>query len=336
MSTEASASQGLPPVERDFYSESFRGQFMVIGVVDDDPDVGADCRRVVGVLTDMGVRVLTVEPDSAASPMNRTDALLEAWRSLRRSAPATVASRDVVDDAAALATGMRADKLVLVGDDMPVADRGVRRSIADVLCVDLPVRLGAVVATLNSGVSSVNLVPSGELERELFTYSGAGTMLTVGDYGETRRLGFADYELAAAMWRRGAELGDLLDRSAGEIDLLLPHGLGWFPSGDVPAGVAAVDVDRYVDEGFAELEALFTISRFQNEGVGKRLVAAALSQASDARLMGIFAVTTSRSAGAFFEAQGFVAVDHAVIPARRWIGYPSERRSVVRCFLQEI
>ncbi|MFN8104895.1 MAG: GNAT family N-acetyltransferase [Acidimicrobiia bacterium] len=319
--------------ERDFYLSSFEGRVVVLAAV--ERASGDECRAVGAELAAAGAQVVVVvrgEDDPAVDPAR----IVATWHALG-AGPVTLVSRDVVATAGEVASAARAHKLVVVDADLVVRDpAGTRRSFVDVARAGLPARLQAVARPLYEGVEGLNVVGHGDLDRELFTYDGAGTLMTMGDYGEVRRLGFADYAAVADLLRRGVDLGYLRPRSDDELESLLPRALGFFAAGDEPAGVVALADAAYGGSGLGELEALFTISRFHGEGVGRRLVEALDDLAAGRGLRGLFAVTSSRDAAEFFNSCGYVEVDAGELPAAKWGGYPPERRARVLCLRRDL
>lgn len=319
--------------ERDFYLASFADRVLVLAAV--DPDAVQECAAVAGELAEAGARVVVVAPGDA-DPALGSAAVLDTWHRLA-GGPVTLASRDVSATAGEIASAARAHKLVVVDAGLvSYGPDGERRSFVDVGRAGLPARLQAIARPLYEGVEGLNVVGAGDVGRELFTYEGAGTLMTMGAYGEVRRLGYADYPAVADLLRRGAALGYLRPREDAELESLLPRALGFFAAGDHPAGVVALADEPYAGTGLGELEALFTISRFHGEGVGRRLVEALDEHAAARGLHGLFAVTSSDEAGAFFRSCGYVDTDADQLPPAKWDGYPPQRRSLVRCFVRDI
>jgi amino-acid N-acetyltransferase len=61
-----------------------------------------------------------------------------------------------------------------------------------------------------------------------------------------------------------------------------------------------------------------------------RLIDRALTDAQQAGLRYVFAVTIDGRAQAFFERRGFRVVGPEDVPAAKWIGYDDDRRQQVR------
>ena len=70
-------------------------------------------------------------------------------------------------------------------------------------------------AALLGGVASVNLCTLAGAPRELFTYTGSGTLCTHADYCTVQRLGIDDFEEVERLIERGQREGLLKLRTAG-------------------------------------------------------------------------------------------------------------------------
>lgn len=327
-------SPPIPEEERAYYLATFAGRTLVLGVLHEG--ALAECRRLAEELRERGACVVMVEPGSQAGPVGDSD-VVQVWRALSERGTATILRSGVRPAAERIAEAGRVHKLVLVGEGLVLRDRsGERRSFVDVGTAGLPAAIMDVAGPLYRGVEGVNLCEPGFVAEELLTYRGSGTLLTLGDYGEVRPLGFDDYAAVAALLRRGSALGYLRARSSEEIEAVLPRALGFFVSGGSPAGVVALESDRYVGTGYGELESLFTISRFHGEGVGRRLVEALEDKARNSGLAHLLAVTTNDDAADFFRTCRFDEVRADEIPDAKWASYPAERRGSVRCFTLDL
>ncbi len=332
----AAGKAAVPDQERAYYLHTLRDRVIVIAAVDDS--ARGECVRVgEEIANEAGAHVVVVERSTANAMPGSDGLVLEVWRSLKRANFVRVEVADVRVAAALVASGGRVNKLVMVGKGLALETRdGARRSFVDVGAAGLPGDLIDVARPLYEGVDGVNLCEPGGLSAELFTYTGSGTLLTNGDYGEIRRLGYADYTSAASVLARGVALGYLRERSDREVEDLLPRAFGFFTAGPAPAGVVALDVETYSDAGCGELEALFTISRFHHEGVGRRLVEAVFAAARESGLEAVFAVSANPLAIEFFEICGFEPVEHDELPTPKWQNYPSERRGLVTPLLYKL
>jgi N-acetylglutamate synthase-like GNAT family acetyltransferase len=93
----------------------------------------------------------------------------------------------------------------------------------------------------------------------------------------------------------------------------------WF-EGERLSGIAALETQRYERSRLGEIVGLYTISRFQGEGVGLRTVDELLSVAKASKLRAVFACTRNERAAAFFLRAGFEGVASARVPVSKWRG----------------
>ena len=246
--------------------------------------------------------------------------------------------------AAGLATAIRAVKLVITDLDGGWGDPP--RSFADVLDPGqgyqeaLARRQGgrvvpAIERALAGGVTSANLCRAEDLDRELFTFDGTGTLFTSGGYLRLDRLRVDDLPAVEALVAQGVSDGVLRRRDRHEVARLAVTGLGARVVGsDHLSGIVSLDRETYRDELVGEVACLYAVSRFSAAGAGGLLVDGLVEQARAAGLRAVFAVTVSAAAAAFFERKGFVEVSHDELPPTKWDGYDPERRSKARAFLR--
>jgi N-acetylglutamate synthase-like GNAT family acetyltransferase len=101
-----------------------------------------------------------------------------------------------------------------------------------------------------------------------------------------------------------------------------------------PAGFCALL--PYADDQAAELAGLFTITRYQGEGVGGRLVEALVQEAQRQGLTYVFACTTQPGAQRLFVRQGFQRVAPEAVAAGKWHGYDPVRRAQVAVYRRDL
>lgn len=201
--------------------------------------------------------------------------------------------------------------------------------------------LRAIRCLIEGGVPSVNVCPAEDLERELFTYAGAGMFFTKNRYAEVRRLALDDFDLAHALIERGEADGFLAPRDRRARDDVLTHGVGVFIEGRYLAGIGAILPHPAPDasngsESAAEIAALFALTRYVGEGVGSQIVRFAIDRARQQKLAYLFSCTTSERVEQFFARLGFVRVERSRVPPEKWRDYDPERIERVRCMRFEI
>lgn len=341
--------------ERAFYRAELAGHALVIAV---DPGTGTagteSLASTVAELATAGARVVVVRvaasSDAVAVPVEELSSLgllTDVWTALRDAGVATVALEavDAVDPdglgvaraAAALAARLGTQKLVLTHHlDPPELD--TPGFVDDAELDRRPVfstppwsdLVAAARTALHGGVPSVNLCHLEDLEDELFTYEGAGILVTSASYLEIGPLRVDEFEAVDRLLRQGQAEGYLRARSDGELARFLFTGFGAriATSGHL-AGVGGLETERYAAERAGEIVGLYAISRFVGEGVGRQVVAALLDHGASLGLDGVFAVTTTPQVVAFFERCGFVPVPIDAVPPAKWAGYDAERRDRV-------
>lgn len=205
------------------------------------------------------------------------------------------------------------------------AGLGPRRPLLEAICV-----------ALEGGVSSVTLCPLSGVARELFTYEGYGTLFTLTDYCRVERLGIDDFHEVEKLMQRGEQEGYLKARAPQEIGQLLMHGYGarlGAPPGDLAGFCALLS---YPADNVAEIAGLYTITRFQGEGIGGRLITTMIAEGEQRGLSYLFAATIQEGAQRLFERHGFRQVTSEEVPAGKWQGYNPERKQHIVVYRREL
>jgi amino-acid N-acetyltransferase len=170
----------------------------------------------------------------------------------------------------------------------------------------------------------------------LFTYEGCGTVFTLTDYCQVERLGIDDFHEVEKLLERGEREGYLMARTPVEIGQLLLHGYG-ARLGTVTGGLAGFcALLPYPEENAAEMVGLYTITRFQGEGIGGRLVATMIGEGKQRGWSYLFATTTQEGAQRLFERHEFRRVTPEDVPAAKWQGYDPERKRHVMVYRREL
>jgi N-acetylglutamate synthase-like GNAT family acetyltransferase len=286
-----------------------------------------------------GLRSRPYPPDSAISAL---------WQALKIG-PIVAAEAesedpgDVVIFAQQLATRLRVFKLLLLERAGGLIDSsGNRHSFVQIgrmwrilRDVRSPHRRGLVRAACRAiaeGVASVSLVSPNEVYEELFSFSGTGTIFTEGGYGHVRRISIDDFEEVEALIVRAQNEGFLLARSKEEIANLLPSCFGYRIGDEHLAGVVSLLTEPYRRDHAGEITALYTLTRFQGEGVAAELINEVVKEARARRLQYVFACTTEQRAAHLFEHLGFRQVAPPAVSPAKWRGYDSKRIALLNVF----
>jgi len=290
-----------------------------------------------------GRRTRPYPPDSS---------IAEIWRELRARSVVlvemqTADAADLVVFARELASRLRVFKLILLergggltnsgGDRLPFIEiKRLRRALAT---ESKPLRRAIIRAArmaIEDGVGSVNLSAPRDVYDELFSFLGAGTLFTEQQYADVRPISIDDFEEVEALIRRGQDDGFLLARSDEEIARLLPSCFGYRVGDEHLAGVVSLLTEPYHRERAGEITALYTLTRFQREGVAVELVARLLDEARARRLRYVFACTSEERATRFFARLKFRRVPCSEVSAAKWRGYDRARVARLAIFRQDL
>jgi amino-acid N-acetyltransferase len=350
----------VPAAERAFYVDEFAGATIVVSLSTVGPEVLVAVERAASSLRSGGSRLVAVAGSDAGEVARRLGStavvldapvgpppatwIAELWIHLADRSQVVVAVRPGAEAATAarLGAAVGARKVVLTdpggGWGRPPRSFADIATHADALRTQLADRQGgAIVAALTEalagGVENVNLCRPADLDRELFTFDGSGTLFTSGGYVALDDLGVDDLDAVERLVAQGVADGLLRPRPRTEVARLAISGLGArvLGSGHL-AGIVSLETEPYVAEQAGEIASLYTVSRFSGAGAGALLVDGALERARELGLRSVFAVTVSDAAAAFFERRGFAEVAHEDVPPAKWVGYDAARREVARAF----
>ena len=355
---------GIPAAERAFYVTEFGGATIVASMAAPSTDAMASVGRASASLADGRSRLVLVVGQEApdpelerafptppvvlAAPSGELEPgwLAELWLAItdrREVLVGSVPGQEALV-AAHLAVALRALKLVVT--DAAGGWGRPPRSFADVITHATAFehqladrQAGAVVEALHvalaGGVTNVNLCRAEDLDRELFTFDGAGTLFTSGGYIELGPLRVDDLPAVERLVAQGTADGLLRPRTRLEVARLAVAGLGArvVGSGHL-AGIVSLDTEPYRQQEMGEVSCLYTVSRFSGAGAGALLVDGLLARAWDDGLRAVFAISVSEVAASFFTRKGFEEVAHDAIPAAKWASYDPDRQEQARAFLR--
>jgi amino-acid N-acetyltransferase len=189
---------------------------------------------------------------------------------------------------------------------------------------------------IRAGVASVSLVSPREVYQELFSFGGAGTIFTEGGYGNVRPVSIDDFEEVEALILRAQNEGFLLSRSKAEIARLLPSCFGYRIGDEHLAGVVSLLTEPYRRDHAGEITALYTLTRFQGEGVAAELINEIVAEARARRLHYVFACTTEQRAAHLFEHMDFNRVAPPAVSSAKWRCYDRKRIGLLAVFRRDL
>ncbi|WP_457665555.1 amino-acid N-acetyltransferase [Thiolapillus sp.] len=246
---------------------------------------------------------------------------------------------NAADVAAAIATEIRADKLIFLTDNKLVDSR--RKLIesmvpaeADALLArrkSLDEQLRRVLANAawacRHGVSRTHILPrkqDGVLLAELFTRDGSGTLITAEQWETLRQASIDDASGILELIRPLEEAGVLVRRSREYIETEINQFIVIERDGAI-IGCAALY--PFPEEKMAELACLVIHPDYRKGGRGDQLLAYVQQQALTLGLNQLFVLTT-RTAH-WFRERGFLPADVSELPGRRKDLYNWQRNSKV-------
>ena len=194
----------------------------------------------------------------------------------------------------------------------------------------------AAQRAVEAGVASVSLVAPKEVYEELFSFTGTGTIFTEGGYGKVGPISIDDFEEVEALIVRAQNEGFLLSRSEAEISGLLPSCFGYRIGDEHLAGVVSLLTEPYRRDRAGEITALYTLTRFQGEGVAAQLINEVVREARARTLQYVFACTTEARASSLFEHLGFNRVRPEAVSAAKWHGYDHRRVALLSIFRRDL
>lgn len=363
----APGSDLVPASERAFYVDEFAGETIVASIGTPSVEALDAVARAASSLAEGRGRLLLVvdravaqgsavraalpaEPVVLDAPEGELSAswLAELWLAItdRREVVVGADRGDEATVGALLAVAVRARKLVITDDrggwGRPPRSFADIETHADAFRAQLADRQGgsvvaALQTALDGGVVNVNLCRAEDIDQELFTFDGAGTLFTSGSYVALGQLRVDDLPAVERLVAQGTADGLLRPRTRTEVARLAVGGLGArvVGSGHL-AGIVSLDADTYRDHQLGEVACLYTVSRFSGAGAGALLIDGLVDLAAERGLRSVFAVTVSDVAAAFFARKGFGEVAHDAIPRAKWAGYDPARRAQARAFVREV
>jgi amino-acid N-acetyltransferase len=249
------------------------------------------------------------------------------------------------DVAESVAVGLRADKLLMYTDKLPVnrkgevvseltADEAAALAIAKKSDLTPATRraLEHLARAVDNGVARGHLVTRrspGSLLLELFTHAGVGTMVTDDTVEKLRAARIEDVRGMLELIQPLEAEGTLVKRSRELLEAEIGNFLVVEHDGRI-VGCAALY--PFPDDKSAEFACLAVGNEYRDAGYGERLLKACEERAKSLRLRKVFALTTQ--AAHWFLEQGFRAADVDALPAQRKELYNWKRGSKV--FLKRI
>jgi len=243
------------------------------------------------------------------------------------------------DVAVSVAVSVKADKLILIGEEDGVRDRAgdlkPELSVADaekmIASGDIDPNdaddLAYLIKACKGGVTRGHLLPiglDGALLMELFTHSGIGTMLTRENLESLREATPDDVGGIIKLIEPLEADGTLVKRPREMIEREIDHFTVLEHDGFI-FGCAALY--PFPSAGMGELACLTVHADYREYGDGERLMKRIEARAKAAGLSQLFVLTTRT--GHWFLKRGFAVTNVDVLPMQRQKLYNWQRRSQV-------
>ena len=242
------------------------------------------------------------------------------------------------DVAENVARTLKADKLLLYVDQLPVGRRG--QIISELTAHESETLLrkdGLAAATkraiehamraVRSGVGRAHLVSrraEGATLLELFTHQGVGTMITADPVERLRPAKIDDVGGILALIEPLEADGTLVKRNRERLEQEIANFEVIEHDGSI---LACAALYPYPVDKSAELACLAVSPEYRDAGYGERLLVACEARAKELKIRRIFALTTR--AQHWFLAQGFKEAGVSVLPEKRQALYNWKRGSKI-------
>jgi amino-acid N-acetyltransferase len=242
------------------------------------------------------------------------------------------------DVAESVARALKADKLLLMVDQLPTGRRGQILSELTAREAEALLKKGelaaptrrAIAHTLNAvraGVGRAHLVSrraDGATLLELFTHSGVGTMITADPVEKLRPAKIEDVGGILALIEPLEADGTLVKRSRERLEQEIANFEVIEHDGSI---LACAALYPFPEAKSAELACLAVSPEYRDAGYGERLLLACEARAKATKIRRLFALTTR--AQHWFIAQGFKEDGVSVLPEQRKALYNWKRGSKI-------
>jgi amino-acid N-acetyltransferase len=188
-----------------------------------------------------------------------------------------------------------------------------------------PSKLANGIKALRGGVSRVHII-DGQVEEgllgEVFSNEGVGTLVHLNEYQAIRRALKKDTRGIFTLIRGAVENDELLPRTLGEIERTLAD----YHVFDVDGSLAGcIALHQYPEQGKAEMACVCVSPKFENQGIGLRLMTFIESHARQIGIKELFCLST-QAINYFLQKGGFRLGDPDDLPAPRRQRYDASGR----------
>lgn len=205
----------------------------------------------------------------------------------------------------------------------------ILKSQRDRVAPDMISKLEQATRAARLGVPRVHIIDGREEEgllAEVFSNEGIGTLIHANEYQSIRKALKKDVRAIHTMIQAGVATDELMRRSRADIERQIDD-FYLFEVDRAPVGCCALH--KYPHEGVAEVACVYVDSRFENRGIGRKLIRFAEEQARAAGYRRLLALST-QAVNYFVHKCGFqLGEPDDLPPSRRETYERSGRRSQV-------
>ncbi len=190
-------------------------------------------------------------------------------------------------------------------------------------------RLTQAIRAARKGIPRAHIIDGRVKEgllAEVFSNEGIGTLIHANEYRAIRPAGKSDVDAIHALIQAGVEKDELLARERDDLESKIEE---FYVFEVDQSTVACAALHRYLDEGKAEIACVCVDDRFENQGIGLRLMQYLENEARRAQVREIFCLST-QAYNFFIHKVGFELATPEDLPSSRREAYEqSGRRSRV-------
>jgi amino-acid N-acetyltransferase len=225
-------------------------------------------------------------------------------------------------------TGIRGPRGVIRQMTVEEAEAFLKRNRAD-LSTGAVTKLTHAVRAGQGGVERIHIIDGREQEGllgEVFSNEGIGTLIYTNEYQAIRLAQKKDARAVFNLIQRGMKADELVKRTRADVERHINDYL-IFEVDRNPAGCAALHM--YPDHNSAELASVYVDTRYENQGIGSKLIAYAEALAKS-RGAGLLFCLSTQAINYFIQKGGFrLGTPDDLPPARREVYDRNGRRSAV-------
>jgi amino-acid N-acetyltransferase len=208
------------------------------------------------------------------------------------------------------------------------ADAFLKKNRAD-LSAGALTKLAHAVRAGRSGIERIHIIDGREQEGllgEVFSNEGIGTLIYTNEYQAIRPALKKDVRAVFGLIRQGIEAEELVKRTQKDLEKQI-NDFFVFEVDKNPVGCGALH--HYPEQNQAELACVFVDPRYENQGIGGKLIAFIEAQARQRGVGTLFCLST-QAINYFIQKGGFsLGTPDDLPPARRELYDRSNRRSQV-------